>query len=54
LNAAAAIVADGTLAGVRDGSLSQNLKKAMDYAAAAIDSGRALRVLERWREVASA
>ncbi len=53
LNAAAAIVADGTLPGVRDGSLVQNLKKAMDYAADAIDSGRTLKVLERWREVAS-
>lgn len=53
LNAAAALVADGTLEGTRSGSITQNLKVAMEIAAEAVDSGRALRILEAWKHEAT-
>jgi len=51
LNAAAALVADGTLPGTStsDGSLLDRLRAGYDLAAAAIDEGRAMAALEKWR-----
>jgi len=49
LNAAAAIVADGTLPGVGDGPLEERLLAGVDLARQAIDSGAAADVLARWR-----
>lgn len=54
LNAAAALVADGSLPGTSQGSLVERLRVAMDHAAQAIDSGAAQRVLERWVEASNA
>lgn len=50
LNAAAAIVADGTLEGVRpgDGDLLNRLRAGMDIAATSIDSGAAQTILDEW------
>ena len=51
LNAAAGLVADGTLTGT--GSLLERLSAGVALAEASIDSGAAADVLERWR-IASA
>lgn len=48
LNAAAGLVAYGTLDGTSDGSLTERLGAAVDHARAAIDSGAAREVLKRW------
>ena len=48
LNAAAGLVADGTLGGTGAGSLVERLRSGYDLAAAAVDDGRAAAVLERW------
>ena len=48
LNAAAGLVADGTLEGTGEGSLVERLRSGLDLAAAAVDDGRAATVLERW------
>ena len=48
LNAAAAIVADGSLPGVATGSLADRLRAGYEHAAASIDSGAAQAVLDRW------
>ncbi len=50
LNAAAGLVADGTLpgTGAADGTLPERLKTAMAHAAESIDSGRANGMLDRW------
>ncbi len=48
-NAAAGLVADGTLPGLATGSLVERLRRGYDLAAAAVDSGAAADVLTRWR-----
>jgi len=48
LNAAAGLVADGTLPGTGSGSLAERLAAGMTLAAASIDDGRAADVLDRW------
>lgn len=48
LNAAAALVADGTLPGTGDGDLAARLRAGYTAAAAAVDDGRAQALLERW------
>ncbi|MDM7853603.1 anthranilate phosphoribosyltransferase [Cellulomonas alba] len=49
LNAAAAIVADGTLPGVGEGPLEERLLAGVGLAREAIDSGASADVLARWR-----
>ena len=49
LNAAAAIVADGSLLGTGEGSLADRLAAGLRLAARSVDGGAALGVLERWR-----
>lgn len=49
LNAAAAIVADGSLPGVGEGSLVERLRAGLVIAAKSVDDGAALGALERWR-----
>ena len=48
LNAAAGLVADGTLPGTGHGTLSERIAVGMTLAADAIDDGRATDVLDRW------
>lgn len=48
LNAAAGLVADGVLPGTDSGSLAKRFQAGMEHATAAIDSGGAANVLERW------
>lgn len=48
LNAAAGLVADGSLAGTGDGELTARLRRGMEHAATAIDSGAATALLGRW------
>ncbi len=48
LNAAAALVADGSLPGTSSGSLVDRLRAGLEHAARSIDEGAAQRVLERW------
>ncbi len=48
LNAAAALVADGSLPGTDDGDLVARLRAGLGHAAAAVDSGGAAAVLGRW------
>ncbi len=48
LNAAAGLVADGTLPGTGTGSLVDRFQAAMALAAASIDDGKATDVLDRW------
>lgn len=48
LNAAAGLVADGTLGSTGTGSLVERLRAGLEVAAAAIDDGRAAAVLDRW------
>lgn len=52
LNAAAALVADATLAGTEGGTLIERLAAGMTHAARAIDSGAASNVLARWAAAA--
>lgn len=52
LNAAAALVADATLAGTGTGTLVERLQAGLGLAAAAVDDGRAAAVLDRWLAVA--
>ena len=54
LNAAAALVADGTLPGVGEGTLIERFAAAIGLATASIDSGAAAHVLERWSAASSA
>lgn len=49
LNSAAALVADGTLPGLGEGSLLERLDRATGIARESIDSGAAAAALERWR-----
>lgn len=53
LNAAAALVADGSLHGTSTGTLVDRLQAAMRHAASSIDTGRAASVLERWAAAAA-
>ncbi|WP_149202920.1 anthranilate phosphoribosyltransferase [Actinotalea subterranea] len=48
LNAAAAIVADGTAPGAGEGTLAERCAAGLRVAAAAVDDGRAAAVLDRW------
>lgn len=48
LNAAGAIVADGTLPGVASGTLVERFEAALGHAKTAVDSGAASEVLDRW------
>ena len=48
LNAAAALVADGSTPGTADGTLTQRLAAGLEVAATAVDSGGAAAVLDRW------
>ncbi|MCL3862166.1 anthranilate phosphoribosyltransferase [Actinotalea sp. K2] len=48
LNAAAALVADGTLDGVGTGDLVARMSAGLEIAAGAVDSGAAADVLDRW------
>lgn len=54
LNAAAALVADGTLAGTADGTLVERIVAGAGHAERAIDDGAAAEVLARWRAAAAA
>lgn len=54
LNAAAALVADGTLPGTAEGSLVERLTAGLGIAAAAVDDGRAAAALDRWIAASSA
>ncbi|GAA3820268.1 anthranilate phosphoribosyltransferase [Cellulomonas soli] len=49
LNTAAALVADGTLAGTGQGTLVERLRVGAEHARHSLDSGAAKDVLERWR-----
>ncbi|MCG2798298.1 MAG: anthranilate phosphoribosyltransferase [Cellulomonas sp.] len=49
LNAAAGLVADGTLPGTASGPLVARMAAGLQLAATAVDSGAAADVLERWR-----
>lgn len=53
LNAAAAVVADGSLPGTSEGSLATRLAAAYGHAEKALDSGAANEVLERWAAASS-
>lgn len=53
LNAAAAVVADGSLPGTSEGSLATRLAAAFGHAEKALDSGAANEVLERWAAASS-
>ena len=55
LNAAAAIVADGSLLSeaTRQGDLAMRLRQGMDIAAQAVDSGSAIAALDRWRQASA-
>lgn len=53
LNAAAALVADGTLPGTTDGTLVERLLAGRAIAERSIDEGHAADVLERWRAAAA-
>jgi len=53
LNAAAALIADGTLTGTRGKTLVDSFSAALAHANDAVDSGRALAILEAWRTEAS-
>jgi anthranilate phosphoribosyltransferase len=48
LNAAAGLVADGTLPGTGSGSLAERLTAGIELAAQAVDSGAAQATLDRW------
>lgn len=48
LNAAAALVADGSLAGTSEGTLADRMRAALQVAARSVDDGVAAAVLNRW------
>ena len=48
LNAAAGVVADGTLEGTASGTLVERFEAGLELASAAVDSGAAADVLDRW------
>ena len=48
LNAAAGLVADGTLGATGTGTLVERLRAGFVLAEAAVDDGRAAAVLDRW------
>ncbi|NCT90030.1 anthranilate phosphoribosyltransferase [Cellulomonas sp. APG4] len=48
LNAAAGLVADGTLEGTSQGTLAERLVAGLGHARAAVDDGRAQELLNRW------
>jgi anthranilate phosphoribosyltransferase len=48
LNAAAGVVADGTLHGTSSGTIVERFEAALDHAKTAVDSGAAAEVLDRW------
>lgn len=48
LNAAAALVAEGSVPGTDTGTLVERLRAGLDVAARAVDEGRAAAVLQRW------
>lgn len=50
LNAAAGLVADGSLEGTGSGSLVDRLRAGLEHARAAVDDGRGAAVLTRWVE----
>jgi len=54
LNAAAGLVADGSLPGTGEGDLLTRLAAGLEQAAAAVDSGGAAAVLDRWIEASQA
>lgn len=54
LNAAAGIVADGTLPGTGVGTIADRFRAGMGHASAAINSGAASDVLDRWAAATSA
>ncbi|GIG40027.1 anthranilate phosphoribosyltransferase [Cellulomonas phragmiteti] len=54
LNAAAALVADGTLPGTDEGTLVERLVAGAGHAERAIDDGATAAVLDRWRAAAAA
>jgi len=49
LNAAAALVADGTLPGTAEGTLLERFAAGVEHARTSVDSGAARAALERWR-----
>ncbi|HEY0217567.1 MAG TPA: anthranilate phosphoribosyltransferase, partial [Cellulomonas sp.] len=49
LNAAAALVADGSLPGTGSGTLVERLAAGLEHARSSVDEGRAADVLDRWR-----
>jgi anthranilate phosphoribosyltransferase len=53
LNTAAALVADGTLPGLGEGSLPERLRVAADIARQSLDSGAAADVLARWQKASA-
>jgi anthranilate phosphoribosyltransferase len=53
LNVAAALVADGTLPGLQDGTLVDRLRAGTEHARRSLDSGAAADVLERWRSASA-
>lgn len=53
LNAAAGIVADGTLPGVATGTLHERLLAGVGHARESIDSGAAKAALERWQQASA-
>ncbi|WP_448060983.1 anthranilate phosphoribosyltransferase [Cellulomonas hominis] len=53
LNAAAALVADGTLPGTGEGTLVERLRAGLGHAARSVDDGGAADVLARWRVAAA-
>lgn len=53
LNAAAALVADGTLPGTGEGTLLERLAAGVEHARTAVDSGAARESLERWRRASA-
>lgn len=50
LNAAAGVVADGTLAGTSEGTLAERMRAGLEFARESVDSGAAKDVLARWVE----
>lgn len=54
LNAAAALVADGSLPGTAEGSLAARLSAGLDHAARSVDDGAARDVLHRWVSASAA
>jgi len=53
LNAAAALVADGTLPGTADGTLLERLAAGVEHARTSVDSGAAREALGRWRSASA-